>query len=544
MEIKERHPAGLYILFFTEMWERFSYYGMRALLMLYLMAESQRGGLGWDNKDAGQLYGIYTGLVYLTPLIGGWIADKYLGFRNSVLLGGIIMALGHGSLALEGLPFFYLCGNGMFQPNISSMVGQLYPDGSKLKDAGYTIFYMGINVGAFLGTLTCGYLGENPNFGWHWGFGAAGIGMCLGLIQFLLGQKYLGTVGLKPAKKVAGVDALDAETEAPLSGVEKQRISVVFVLAFFSVFFWLSFEQAGSSMNLYAERYTDRFLSDTLAINEFKSAGTTSSDTVALKKAMSFVTDKINKGKNHAELSAAFDTMKVSVGDSVVPIKNYITSSRNIVPKEGLDPDLMATLKSVPKMILSGSQYRFATLDVEQPGFIVPASWFQSVNAFLIFTLAPLFSMLWVFLGKRNREPNSPVKFSFGLFFLGLGFVMLVVGSAGIAKGARYADVNMTWLFLAYLFHTIGELCLSPVGLSTVSKLSPKKLVGLMFGVWFLASSLANYIGGAIAGFMESIAEEESMANFFTIFVISSFVASVILLLFAKKLGKMMHGVK
>ncbi|WP_181306483.1 peptide MFS transporter [Rufibacter sp. XAAS-G3-1] len=439
-ELDLRHPKALYLLFFTEMWERFSYYGMRALLTLYLISEISDGGLGWSSAEAGQLYGIYTGLVYVTPLIGGFIADRFLGYRYAVLIGGVLMALGHGALAIEAMPAFYtglgllIIGNGFFKPNISSMVGQLYPEGSRLKDSAYTIFYMGINLGAFFGALICGWLGETK--GWHWGFGAAGIGMVFGLILFYLGQGALGKIGLKPAPVDKSI--VEAPKE-PLTKVERDRLSVILALSFFSILFWLAFEQAGSSMNIFAYKYTDR------------------------------------------------------------------------------------------------------TIDFLD--FEVPATWFQSVNAFFIFTLAPFFSMLWVKLAKKNIDPAGPYKFAIGLLLLSLGFAVLVFGSLSIPKGAESAGVSMLWLVFAYLLHTMGELCLSPVGLSFVNKLSPVKLIGVMFGVWFLASAIGNYIGGALAGMIDEMAKTQTMSSFFLIFVGIAALASLVLFLFSRKLVKLMHGV-
>ncbi|MHA6249269.1 peptide MFS transporter [Pontibacter sp. CAU 1760] len=438
---KLKHPKALYMLFFTEMWERFSYYGMRALLTLYLISEVTRGGLGWTSAEAGQLYGIYTGLVYVTPVIGGYLADRYLGFRSAVIIGGLLMALGHGVLAIESMFFFYsglallILGNGLFKPNISSMVGQLYPEGSKLKDSAYTIFYMGINLGAFLGSLICGWLGET--YGWHYGFGAAGVGMVLGVSQFYLGRKMLGKIGLKPEAKTAEEKAAPKE---PLTKVERDRLKVVLSLSFFSILFWLAFEQAGSSMNIFAYKYTDR------------------------------------------------------------------------------------------------------TIDVLN--FEVPATWFQSINAFFIFTLAPVFSWLWVTLNKKNIDPAGPYKFAIGLLLLAMGFAVLVFGSMSIPQGAETAGVSMLWLVFAYLLHTMGELCLSPVGLSFVNKLSPLRLVGVMFGVWFFASAIGNYIGGALAGLIDQMQETQSMSSFFLIFVGIATLASLILFLVSGRLVKLMHGIK
>ncbi len=441
-DVANRHPRALYVLFFTEMWERFSYYGMRALLVLYLI-DNARGGLGWSSAEAGSLYGTYTGLVYVTPIIGGFLADRYMGFRRAVFLGGILMMFGHVALAFEPMPAFYLglglliIGNGFFKPNISSMVGQLYPEGSALKDSAYTIFYMGINLGAFLGTIICGYLGESDRFGWHYGFGAAGVGMAIGLIQFYFGQRTLGKIGLRPVK--SATTATDIP-KAPLTKVERDRLLVVFVLAFFSIIFWLAFEQAGSSMNIFAYKYTNR--------------------------------------------------------------------------------------------------------DIAFLNFTVPASWFQSVNALFIFTLAPVFSAVWVWLSRRGKNPSGPFKFAFGLVFLAAGFVALVVGAASIPVGAEAAGVSMLWLVLAYLLHTMGELCLSPVGLSAVNKLSPARLVGLMFGVWFLASAIGNKIGGLLSGLVDEMAQTRSLSFFFGIFVIVALVAAALLFAVGKPLARKMHGIE
>jgi proton-dependent oligopeptide transporter, POT family len=440
--LKERHPKALVVLFFTEMWERFSYYGMRALLTLYLIEEVSKGGLGWSSSEAGHLYGIYTGLVYLTPLIGGILADKYLGNRNAIFIGGSLMALGHASLALDSLPTFYMglllliLGNGFFKPNISSMVGQLYSKDSPLKDSAYTIFYMGVNTGAFLGGLVCGYLGESERFGWHYGFGAAGIGMCLGLIQFYFGKKLLGNIGIKPSAKNKNEEEA---IQQPLTDVEKDRLIVIGVLSFFSILFWVSFEQAGSSMNIYAFNFTDRYL-------------------------------------------PMFD-------------------------------------------------------------FTIPASWFQSVNPLFIMILAPLFAWVWQLLAKTRYNPSGSVKFGFGFLFLGLGFVSLVMGASTIPRGASEGSANLIWLVVAYLFHTMGELCLSPVGLSFVSKLSPVRMISMMFGVWLLASAIGNYISGSLSGMIDEFSKNHSLSGFFSMFVILSLIGAVLAFLLSKFLSKKMHGI-
>lgn len=425
----QKHPKALYLLFFTEMWERFSYYGMRALLVLYLISEVSKGGLGWSSAQAGQLYGLYTAFVYITPLIGGYLADKFLGFRYAVMIGAALMAFGHGALAIDSLASFYLglillvIGNGFFKPNISSMVGQLYPKNSPLKDAAYTIFYMGINIGAFLGILICGYLGEK--IGWHYGFGAASIGMISGLLLFYSLQTLLGNVGLKPQKLKKSI-----KTKKVLTIREKKRLIVLMILAFFSIVFWLAFEQAGSSMNIFALKYTNR----------------------------------------------------------------------------------------------------------EILNFEIPASWLQTLNPLFIIILAPLVSILWIKLEKLNQVPNGAMKFSLGLLLLSLGFVMLVIGAINIPQGAETASVSMIWLISAIFLHTTGELCLSPVGLSYVNKLSPKHLMGMMFGAWFLAVAVGNYIGGLLFGMIDNIIKTQSLSNFFLIFVAITLTASVLLFVLSFKL--------
>ena len=388
------HPAGLTTLFLTEMWERFSYYGMRALLVLYMVAPAGGGGLGFDVSKATRIYGLYTGAVYFTNIFGGLLADSVLGARLAVLLGGIIIACGHFSMALKALPSFYagmfliVIGTGLLKPNISVMVGKLYQEDDPRRDSGFSIFYMGINLGAMVAPLICGYIGQRIS--WHLGFAMAGIGMTLGLIQYVAHRKRLAHVGGRPKRKARLLEATSPEARK-LTAEDKRRLVVVVVLCFFSLFFWMAAEQAGSSFNLFAERHTR---------SEFL-------------------------------------------------------------------------------------------------GFNFPSSWFQSVNSIFILALAPLFSWLWLRLGRR--QPSSPVKFTFGLLFI--SFSMFVIAFASLFIGT--GPVSPLWLIAVYFIQTVGELCLSPVGLSTVSKLSPAKMVGLMMGVWFLAASIGNYLAGAAAGFYQ-----------------------------------------
>jgi proton-dependent oligopeptide transporter, POT family len=450
------HPKGLSTLFFTEFWERFSYYGLRPLLVLFMAAALADGGFGIERSQASAIVGIYAGSVYLASLPGGWVADRLLGLRRAIMLGAVLISLGHISIGLSSfahtrLPFFLglifiVLGTGLLKPNISAIVGDLYPEGGARRDAGFSVFYMGINAGAIAGQILTGYLGEQV--GWHWGFGIAGVGMLVGLAWFALrARPTLGTIGLEisrhpdPAKQArqerimklalaAGLGllvlvivlaatgaielnplAVNANMTYVLVGLavlyfayvfifgglntdEKKRVLVIAILFFFAAIFWAAFEQAPTSLNLFARDFTQR---------------------------------------------------------------TYF-------------------------------------------GFEIPAIWFQIVNSLFIVIFAPVFAAIWLGLGRRNANPSSPIKFSIGLLFAGLGFALmipaanLVVGSGGALK------VSPMWLVASYLLQTVGELCLSPVGLSTMTKLSPRKYVGQMMGIWFLATSVGNLIAGRVGG--------------------------------------------
>lgn len=450
---KMKHPPGLYMLFFTEAWERFSYYGMRALLVLYLTSSLISGGLGFDKAEAMSLYGTFTSLVYLTPIIGGYLSDRFLGQRLAVTIGGITMAAGQFALfssqtkgALYLGLFLLIIGNGFFKPNISTIVGQLYPEGDKRKDAAFTIFYMGINLGAFIAPLVCGTLAENIfavrqggeviHYGFKYGFLAAGIGMVVGQLVFnLLGNKYLGDLGKKPVGKVKKADdGSQEDVNRPLTAQEKRRTAVIFILVAFVIFFWTGFEQAGSSMTIYTKDFINR--------NAF--------------------------------------------------------------------------------------------------GTELPVSWFQSLNPVFIVIFAPIMGKLWINLARRPQgDLNIPTKMASGLILLGIGFLLMV--GAVLQRGGAGDDVavkaNMLWLVGAYWFHTIGELCLSPVGLSMVSKLAPKKFASLLMGVWFISSSVANKLAGVLAGFMDQLGHMEIFGGIAVAVIICGF----ILLSLNKKLTAMME---
>ena len=478
------HPRGLSTLFFTEMWERFSYYGMRALLVLF-MIDTARGGMGMGKAEAGAVYGLYTFAVYALALPGGWVADRLIGQRRAVLVGGIIIAAGHYALAVPAEVTFYVglglvaLGTGLLKPNVSAIVGDLYTGNDARRDAGFTIFYMGINVGAFLGPGICSFLGEKVD--WHLGFGAAGVGMTFAVLQYVLGRRHLAGAGelkgdasslQKQARSrgqflrglgvvAAAALALVALTSAGLltltveavartvslsisilavlyfsyvilfacrDGLERRRVGLIFVLFIAAALFWSGFEQAGSSMNLFAKEHTDL-------------------------------------------------------------------------------------------MILS---WEF------------PAGWLQQVNPLFIVLLAPLMGMLWVGLGSRN--PSLGVKFAFALALLGAGFFVMAWGSQYVAAG----KVSPVWLVTTYFFHTVGELCLSPVGLSSITKLSPTRLVGQMMGTWFMGAALGNLIAGLMAGRLETMTAEEL---FFDV-AVTSVVAGAVFLICARPIRWLAAGVK
>jgi POT family proton-dependent oligopeptide transporter len=476
------HPRGLYTLFFTEMWERASYYGMRALLVLFLV-DQVRGGFGMPVKVAAAIYGLYTASVYLAALPGGWVADRLIGPQKAVFLGGCIIAAGHFAMALEQRQTFYLglilivIGTGLLKPNISALVGELYPEGGARRDAGFTIFYMGINLGAALGPLACGYLAQNESFGqWRYGFAAAGVGMLFGVVQFHFTRRHLE--GLRPVEQRAGprerLAGLSAAVIAMLllgltfAGVikvnpvslaertgqvivaiaviyfalaffffkldraEKKRMWLIVILFVASAIFWSGFEQAGSSLNIFADKFTDR--------------------TVA--------------------------------------------------------------------------------------GWTIPTAWFQSINSIFIITVAPFMAAAWVNLARRNLDPSIPAKFGLALLLMAAGFAVMGVGAAIALKSGT---VGPQILILTYFLHTVGELCLSPVGLSSITKLAPRRLVGQMMGVWFTATSLGNLLAGLLAGTMETA---EQMRKGFWGITVLPVVVGVVLLLLARPFQRWMSRVE
>lgn len=496
------HPAGLFVLFFTEMWERFSYYGMRALLVLFLVSALDEGGWAWSREEAGVLYAWYSSLVYFTPLIGGYIADRLTGARLAIVGGAFLMTLGHLSLALEmGQSTFYLgltlliLGNGLFKPNISTMVGDLYKKESK-KDSAYTIFYMGINAGAFLGIMLCGYVGET--IGWKYGFGLAGIFMLFGLLQFYFSKAIFGKIG-ELHKKVEKQEN-KAVKKQELTFKEKDRLLAVGIFALFTIVFWWAFEQAGSSMTIFAKDYTQRVLVGEWAtlfvwVNFFL--------TIVPVIIVTWVLGLLVK--------QTFST---------IPVSNSF---------------LMVSFVIIWGIVAWKLWGEFNSTDEIE----VPASWFGILNSFFIIAFAPLISKIW----DTKFNPSGPVKFAIAMVLLGAGFGFLAYGSMSIKSGVDAASVSMFWLIAAYFLHTMGELCLSPIGLSYVSKLSPRRFVGLMFGVWLFASFIGNLLSGYTASSIDTLNEVMGLSGFFLLFTLIPVGVAIIILVMSKFLKKRMHGV-
>ncbi len=566
------HPAGLFVLFFTEMWERFSYYGMRAILVLFLVSSIADGGWEWTNAEAMRLYAFYTSFVYLTPIFGGMIADKITGYKKAIMIGAILMTAGHASMAVETEWSFYLgltllvVGNGMFKPNISSIVGGLYKGNEEKRDGGYTIFYMGINAGAFLGMMLCGFLGEFV--GWSYGFGLAGIFMFVGTITFYYYQNIFGKLGDTPVKIIEENVVEEVKTEAEQhkadedKKVEKDRLIVIGILAFFTIFFWMAFEQAGGSMTIFAKDYTDRVLSGGMAtaftaINAIITIVPLAIITwvlfllakVTVKKyaisvgllTMSFiiiwglVAWKVDKELNTVayEVEYALDEA-VEVGTLRYDEPFNLGDNVDVVINEKKE-----IKKARPEQAGVVEIIQAKVVNIKDKELEVPASWFGILNSLFIIMFAPMFSKIW----ESKYNPTAPVKFGVGLILLGLGFGVLAYGALGVG-GESTVMASMVWLILAYLLHTLGELTISPVGLSYVSKLSPPHLIGLMFGFWFTATFIANFLAGMLGSLIDPIIEEYSLSTFFLIFTAIPILAGVIVMGMNKFLLKLMHGIR
>lgn len=572
------HPAGLFVLFFTEMWERFSFYGMRVLLVNFLtmaIVGVDFPGWGWSAENAGALYGTYAGLLYLTPILGGVIADKLVGYRWAVVIGAVIMTLGHASMAVETELSLYVglgllvFGTGFFKPNITSIISEMYKYLPEKKDGAYTIFYMGVNAGAFFGMMLCGYLAEK--LGWSWGFGLAGIFMLLGTLQFWLAKPLFGKIGGVPEKgkeveiseeerkdyksnpftaidKIliavsaiigflylindptsrigdvnllpekfpidTGIDAISGPIGFALIGlilflvliisrisrytkVVKDRMIAVVIFAVFTVIFFLCFEQAASSLVLFARDYVDRSLAGNSAVI-FNIVNTLL--TIIPLGIITWVLALLWK-----------QTHKKVLGSNIVLIVCFL---------------------GVWGLVIWMLAREFSAESIE-----ITVSWFSILNSFFIITFASMFSKWW----ESKYNPSAALKYGIGLVLVGVGFAFLAYGSSGITPGIK---VSMIWLIMAYLFHTLGELCLSPVGLSYVSKLVPARMIALMFGMWYLAIAIGNKLAGSMGGMIDQIKQEYSLSTFFLIFTIVPIVAGVIVSVLHPLLKKLMHGVK
>mgnify|MGYP005841531435 FL=1 len=495
------HPAGLFVLFFTEMWERFSYYGMRAILVIFLISTFDKGGWEWTTERAMGLYGTYTMGVYLTPVLGGLLADKLLGYRWAVIIGAFIMTLGHASMALETELFLYIglgcliIGNGLFKPNMTSMISHLYKDHPEKKDGAYSIFYMGVNAGAFLGIMLCGYIGEKVS--WSLGFGLAGIFMFFGMLQFYFTQNIFGQVGLSPTNK--NLIKTDEVDHTP-PNIIRDRMIVVFIFSIFTVFFWAAFEQAGGSMTIFAEKYTQRIL----------------------------------------EGNAGFSFKIIDAILTILPLGIITYVLAKLFSKTFAKYSLGNIILSLSFIIIWGIVIWKVNREFNATETEVPATWFGILNSLFIIIFAPMFSKLWE---SKYNLPGA-VKFGAGLILLGLGFGFLAFGAQSIVSGEDFVRVSMIWLIFAYLFHTLGELCLSPVGLSYVSKLVPAKWIGVMFGIYYLFIAMGNKLAGSMGGMIEKISLEYSLSTFFLIFTIVPIGMGILISALNPIIKKLMHGVR
>ena len=566
------HPAALFVLFFTEMWERFSYYGMRAILVIFLTGAilGDNPGWGWSSSSALSLLGTYAMFVYLTPLVGGWLADNKIGYRNAVVIGALLMTLGHASMALETPTFLYIgitllvLGNGFFKPNMTSIISKIYEGRDNKKDGAYNIFYMGVNAGAFLGIMLCGWVGEKQ--GWSFGFGLAGIFMFLGMIQFYYAQPLFGEIGDKPKNKINNKKTESKSLEKlnpflpvdyililificsalifiindPLSkigGIDtfnftiggmgdslffalialisfvallivriprytvivRDRMIAFTIFSFFTVFFWAAFEQGAGSLPIYTRDFTNRILEGDFAL--------------------------------------IFKIVDLLV--TIIPlfIITYVLYS------------LIKTTAS--KILFSNITLAFSFLiiwaivifklysEFQSSETEVPITWFAILNSLFIIIFAPLFTKWW----DSSYNPPASVKYFLGLALLGLGFGFLAFGARNIPPGAETASLSMMWLVLAYLFHTLGELCLSPMGLSYLSKLIPARMIAFMFGVYYLAIAIGNKLAHYIGGDIENITQEYSLSGFFLIFTVVPIFLGLLSLLLHPLLKRLMHGV-
>jgi proton-dependent oligopeptide transporter, POT family len=504
------HPRGLATLFFVEFWERFSYYGMRSLLILFMTADAIKGGLGFDTLRAGAIYGLYTGSVYLMSLPGGWVADRLLGQRRSVFLGGCVIAAGHFTLALKSLPTFYLgltlivIGTGLLKPNVSTMVGELYPDDSARRDAGFSIFYMGINLGATVAPLICGWVGEAYN--WHVGFALAGLGMLVGVVQYARGGKYLGSAGLLPNAEdfAAGTDTavIAGGAAAPARAAASRRRALVVLAVGCGVGLLLVVLTVMGVVPISAQAVASAMIYLIIGI-----------------AIVYFLFQLLAGGLTGSEIKRTLAIFVLFVFSVLFWCGfEQAGSSLNLFAERLTDRNVF--------------------------GWLMPASILQAVNPAFVILFAPVLAWLWVTMGRRN--PSSPTKFAFGLIFMALGmFTMMLAALASVGHAVATGTVAATarqvspwWLVITYLCHSLGELCLSPVGLSTVTKLAPHRKVSQMMGIWFMSLSLGNLIAGQIAGRFETL----PLYQIFSGVTLVTGAAGLLLLLLARPMRNLLMG--
>lgn len=564
------HPSGLFVLFFTEMWERFSFYGMRSLLVLFLTSGLLSGGWEWEREQAMALFGSYVGLVYLSTMLGGYFADKKIGYRNAVLVGALLMTLGHGSMAIETPFFIYLglillvFGNGFFKPNMTSIISEMYKDRPEKKDGAYTIFYMGVNSGAFFGILLCGYLGEKV--GWSWGFGLAGIFMLFGLIQFWLAQNIFGDIGLKPVKKDV-ISSADEDKENPFPVWQLGLIGLMVVLGLL----WIVFEPA----KIISKGAVDIFNWSLLGLegNNFTIIAALALFVLLLIYRLTQYTavtrDKLIAVSFFAFLTAFFWAIfEQSPGTLTIFANDY--TNRILEGNAGLIFKIVNALMTiVPLGIITWvlfllfkqtfAKYKYSNLALATSFVIVwsiaiwmlydqnkettlevPASWFGVLNSLFIISLAPLFSKWW----ESKYSPNANGKYAIGMTLLAIGMACVAYGASGIEPGAKTASVSMIWLILVYFFHTMAELCISPVGLSYVSKLVPARMIAVMFGIWYLAVAIGMKGAAKFGENIDKIADEKGISYFFWMLTFVALAVALISLLFRPVIKKLMHGVK
>ena len=585
------HPSGLFVLFFTEMWERFSFYGMRSLLILFLTSSFTAGGWEWTRENASALFGSYVGLVYLSTMMGGYFADKIIGFRWAVVVGAVLMTFGHASMAVESEFSIYLglvllvFGNGFFKPNMTSIISEMYKDRPEKKDGAYTLFYMGVNAGAFFGILLCGYLGEKV--GWSYGFGLAGIFMFFGMLQFWLSQNIFGDIGLKPTKESkAKVEASDTDKRNPFtvwqlvviaisstlgllwilnapaskisggkvnvfgflgengnaiailtalalfiillvyrftqySKITKEKLIAVTFFAFLTIFFWAIFEQSPNSLTIFASDYTNRILVGNWSVVFLVVNSMITILPLAIITWVLYLMFKITF-KDYAVASIILSTSFVIIWSIAIWMlaKDYYTAGY---------------------LSLSDGTLEFLKIDkVTTPLTEVPATWFSTLNSLFIISLAPLFSKWW----ESKYNPSANFKYGIGMGLLALGMACVAFGASDILPGAKTASVSMIWLILVYLFHTMAELCISPVGLSYVSKLVPARMIAFMFGVWYLAVAIGMKGAGMFGENIDKIADEHGLSYFFWMLTIISLIVGTFSILMSPIIKKLMHGVR